>query len=285
MNSGDLIIRRMTADDIPSGMRLKTAAGWNQTEADWRLYLDIGGEGCFVAELRGRVVGTVTTVSYGGRFSWIGMMLVDPDMRRQGIGSRLMGRAIEHLKGKGAIRLDATPLGKTVYDRLGFVDEYGLVRMTAASPVFTPSAACEAERIVESDFPSLSCKDAGIFGADRSEILRRLVEHNPVTAWKRGVHGIFGGFCAGRPGTNFYQIGPIVADSDDDARAVTAAALSASVPGPFVIDVPDERKTFITWLESSGFTVERPFIRMCRGRNEWPGDPGRIYGICGPELG
>ena len=284
-NPNDFIIRRMTQDDIPAGMRLKAAAGWNQTETDWRLYLDIGGEGCFVAERDGRVVGTVTTVSYGGRFSWIGMMLVDPEMRRKGIGTRLMGRAIEHLEGKGAIRLDATPLGKTVYDRLGFADEYGLVRMTAGSLLSFPAPVARVTPIAEQDFPSLKRLDINVFGADRSVILRGLVDNNPETSWKREADGAIKGFCTGRPGTNFYQVGPIVAESDDDAISVTAAALSSLASEPVAIDVPDGREAFIAWLMTCGFTVERPFIRMCRGENAWPGDPGRLYGICGPELG
>ena len=45
----DLHIRPITPADIPSGMDLKTLAGWNQTETDWRALLAYNPEGCFVA--------------------------------------------------------------------------------------------------------------------------------------------------------------------------------------------------------------------------------------------
>ena len=94
MNIDDLFLRPMTKDDIPEGMRLKSASGWNQTADDWRMYIDADGSGCWIAEYDGAVAGTVSTISYGGRFSWIGMMLVDPAYRRQGIGGSLkIGRA------------------------------------------------------------------------------------------------------------------------------------------------------------------------------------------------
>jgi hypothetical protein len=53
----------MHAADIPAGMRLKAIAGWNQTEVDWRLLLAAHPTGCFVAEDRGRIIGTVTTTN------------------------------------------------------------------------------------------------------------------------------------------------------------------------------------------------------------------------------
>ena len=64
-------IRTMTVRDIPAGMRLKEIAGWNQTEADWQIFLDASSDGCFVAEADGVVRGTATTIVYGGRLAWV----------------------------------------------------------------------------------------------------------------------------------------------------------------------------------------------------------------------
>lgn len=72
----------MTPHDIPAGMRLKAAAEWNQTEADWRLFLDLNPDGCYVALHGSEVVGTVTTIDYGD-LAWIAMLLVDPAHRKQ----------------------------------------------------------------------------------------------------------------------------------------------------------------------------------------------------------
>src|SRR5438309_972490 len=52
-------IRLMTGADLPLGMRLKAANSWNQTEADWRRYLDLQPDGCFVAAVDANPVGTL----------------------------------------------------------------------------------------------------------------------------------------------------------------------------------------------------------------------------------
>src|SRR5438034_7780380 len=85
-------IRTMTEKDIPAGTRLKDIAGWNQTEADWRIFLNAGRDGCFVAEVDDVVRGTAATIVYGGRFAWVGMVLVDPENRGHGIGTTLLDR-------------------------------------------------------------------------------------------------------------------------------------------------------------------------------------------------
>src|SRR5437868_13271028 len=123
-------IRTMTEEDIPAGMRLKDIAGWDQTEADWRIFLNASRDGCFVAEVGGVVRGTATTIVYGGRFAWVGMVLVDPEHRGQGMGTALLKKSIAYLDSIQApcIKLDATPLGKPIYEKLGFATEYELER-------------------------------------------------------------------------------------------------------------------------------------------------------------
>src|ERR1700687_3445839 len=125
LSTGDTLvirIRRMTPADVPLGMRLKQQAGWNQTEADWRRFLDLEPDGCFVAELDDDPVATTTTCVFGV-IGWIAMVLVDVPVRGRGIGSALMRHALEYLDDRNVltVRLDATPLGQPVYEKLGFV--------------------------------------------------------------------------------------------------------------------------------------------------------------------
>ena len=75
VDTGTMRLRVMTSADIPAGMRLKERAGWNQTAADWRRFLERSPEGCFVAEVGAQVCGTVTTIpsradSPGLAWSW-----------------------------------------------------------------------------------------------------------------------------------------------------------------------------------------------------------------------
>ena len=120
-------LRKMTTADIPYGMKLKTLAGWNQLEADWIMLLEAGGDN-FIACLDGEDAGIVVSIPYQEYFTWIAMVLVDPNARRMGVGKTLMNKVIELAQPKGAIRLDATAEGYELYKRLGFQTEYELVR-------------------------------------------------------------------------------------------------------------------------------------------------------------
>src|SRR5438105_11990396 len=132
-------IRRMTAADVPLGMRLKEQAGWNQTEADWQRCLDLQPDGCFVAEWNDTPVGTTTTCVFGN-VAWIAMVLVDANHRGKGIGKALMNHALEYLDSAGvaSIRLDATPLGQPLYEKLGFRVQFPLARFEGVLPPHDP---------------------------------------------------------------------------------------------------------------------------------------------------
>src|SRR5213596_2637540 len=47
--------------DIAAAIALTDLEAWGYTTADFRRLLDLSPEGCFAAELRGRVVGVLTT--------------------------------------------------------------------------------------------------------------------------------------------------------------------------------------------------------------------------------
>ena len=123
--SPPLHLRLMTANDLAFADSLRALAGWNQTRDDWRDLIALEPTGCFVAEWKGAPAGTATTTCYGKQVAWIGMALVHPECRRRGIGKALLNHCIAHLENRRiqCIKLDATPLGKTLYEQLGFRDE------------------------------------------------------------------------------------------------------------------------------------------------------------------
>jgi GNAT superfamily N-acetyltransferase len=150
--SGVLQIRAMTAGDIAVGMRLKHQAGWNQLDADWLRFLAMQPDGCFVAELDGVPVGTTVAVVFysipgrTGPVAWIAMVLVDPGHRNRGIGTALMEHALKFLDARKvpSIRLDATPLGQPIYEKLGFIPQFVLARHERTLPLAGTSRSREA---------------------------------------------------------------------------------------------------------------------------------------------
>jgi ribosomal protein S18 acetylase RimI-like enzyme len=274
-------IRPMSVADIPLGMRLKAAAGWNQTEADWRRFLALGPEGCFVAENEGGPVGTITTVCFGERVGYIGMVLVDPAQRRQGIGRALLLHGIEHLRGRGirTIRLDATDAGRRVYDPLGFVAEYVVERRIR--PGSGPAGPTPPEARLRPD--PLTCVlplDALACGVDRSALLQALLADQAA-----GAGDGADGYVIAREGSSARFIGPCVARSAESAEALLSTLLGALGPGPVMMDVPVPNARATAWAAEHGFSVQRAFTRMYLGEPPPREHLRMIFAASGPEKG
>jgi GNAT superfamily N-acetyltransferase len=278
--------RAMTSDDIAGALELCRAAGWNQTERDWRMFIRLSPTGCRAATINERLVGTVATVSYEDRFSWIGMMLVDPAERGKGIGTRLMTGALEILKDMPSIRLDATPAGHGVYRKLGFVDEYRLSRMeTTVRSDWLLTGQNPPRRMTIDDLTDVAAVDRQVFGADRRVMLAWMIEGAPEYGWvvERGER--ITGYTFGRHGFNFEHIGPVVAKDQMAARQLLSACLKQQRGKRFVLDAAHYEADWRAWLESIGFSEQRPLIRMFYRGNPHAGLPQNQFAILGPEFG
>ncbi len=286
--SNSIHIRTFTDADVPLGMELKALARWNQVEADWRRFLAMQPDGCFVAEIDGHPAGTATTIAYGQRFGWVGMVLVHPERRRRGIGSALLEHCIAHLEGRGVacVKLDATPLGKKLYDTLGFVDELHIERRQIGSVADLPPAEACVSRMLREDLSDVADYDAPIFGAPRRRPLELLFRQNPSGCFvSRDGAGRVCGYIFSRAGAHAWQVGPWSADRRPIAAALLHAALDPLRGGPVFMDVPLLPEGPREIVSALGFEVQRPLIRMYKGDNRCPGDASRAYAFCGPETG
>ncbi|HYK89808.1 MAG TPA: GNAT family N-acetyltransferase [Acidobacteriota bacterium] len=280
----DLTIRGMSITDIPDGMRLKEAAGWNQTDVDWRRLLSLEPQGCFVASEGNRVSGTVTTLQYEKRFGWIGMLLTNPDSRRRGIGTRLLHQAVAYLETAGVetLRLDGTPMGYNLYLRHGFVDEYEIQRWEGVSP---DGIGRGLPPLQPADLDSVCAWDRRIFGADRSRLIRSLWRENPAFSAVAHFAGEVSGYILWRPGTHAWYLGPWLATSAELAERLLVEMLSR-VPDEMVfVDICTKNPWGLDLIKPLGFKYQRPLVRMYRGPNSSPGEPAFVCAIAGPELG
>lgn len=285
VGGGGIIIRRLANGDIGDAMRLKEQAGWNQTEEDWRLFLSVNPTGCLAAVHNGKTIGTVTTVNYGKEVSWIGMLLVDREFRRQGIARQLLGRALENLQGCDTVKLDATAVGRELYQEMGFKDEYFILRMTTAALNVPTASPAVVSPVTDKTITEVTEFDREVFGGDRGTLLKAWWQRNPQSAWQVIKNGRIAGYCLGRKGSQYFQIGPLVAPSTAEAIALLEAVARIRQSEPVVIDVPEAMSEFVDWLGKNGFSTQRSFMRMYRGSDRSAGIPSQVFASSGPELG
>lgn len=274
----------MQSSEIEAGLAFCRAANWNQLRRDWELLLELSPDGCRIALHENQIVGTVTAVRYGGRFGWIGMMLVSPTLRRLGIGTQLMQQAFDLLQTEETVKLDATPVGRELYLTLDFIDEYRLSRMaTIVSGAGLLDSS--ARLMVAEDLPKLRAMDGEVFGADRHRLLEAIRADAPEYAWVVDSADGIRGYCLGRHGHNYEHLGPVIATERETAQQLVSACLREQIGKQFLLDASLWDEEWLRWLAAIGFVEQRPFYRMYRGANRFPGKPQNQFAILGPEFG
>jgi ribosomal protein S18 acetylase RimI-like enzyme len=256
-------IRPMTAADVPLGLRLSQEAGWNQVLADWQRFLALQPDGGFVAEWNGLPAGTTTTCIFGS-IAWIAMVLVKKSYRGRGIGTALMEHALRHLDERGTItvRLDATPLGQPVYERLGFVEQFRLARYEGV--LGEAQAMPAGDSALPEHWEALAALDRAVTNTDRSRFLMRLFAEQPqnVRYVRRGGHIV--GFMMARPGAKAMMLGPCIG-TPETAGLLFADAVQRYAGQRVFVDVPLLNPAATRLVEDQGLTVQRHLTRMCRG--------------------
>jgi GNAT superfamily N-acetyltransferase len=270
----ELPLVQLDVRDAAAGLELSREAHWNQNEADWRYFLAKGAV-YGIRDSALKLVATAALLPYTKREAWISMVLVTESWRRKGLATRLVDACLDAAMRLGLTTwLDATPAGATVYGPLGFAPTIQLRRLRLEHPA-AGAAGSEPPLSKLSDFIT---RDTSAMGFDRRDLLgelsdrpgSRLLSTNDAMALVRD-------------GRAARHIGPVFADSPDSALALVAS-ITASEPGPHLIDAVADQQSFLDGLMRADWTMERPFQRMRFGRiGAQAGEPP--FAVTGPEFG
>jgi GNAT superfamily N-acetyltransferase len=270
----------VTVDDISDCLALSAEADWNQTSADWALFLRHGSVFGLAADHAG-IVATGAVLPYSGDFAWISMVLVTRSRRRERIGTSILEACCAEVARRGLVSmLDATPAGERIYRSLGFEGMFSLSRWQGIAEPRTRRAS-GIRTMTAADIAAVTTFDAAAFGADRGFLLQSLFDRLPQVAF---VIDDNSGFVLARPGRIATQIGPVVA-ADEDVAADLLDAVLGRINGPIFLDLIDGRELLARRLLQSGFRVQRPFLRMGLKHRVPFGDAARLFVVAGPEFG
>ncbi len=280
-------MQRLEPGDAEALCPLQIEAGWNQVAADWRLMLSLG-KGYGIKGANGRWIASALSLPLGPSIAWLSMVLVTQPARRQGLGTRLLSRALAAVEASGATAgLDATELGRPIYLPLGFRDAYPLSRWHAgagARRAVAPPQGIALRAAAPEDARRIADFDAPRSGFARAPILAHLLTRAPALARiaVRG-DGTLAGYALGRDGYRTGHVGPVVADDPAIGLALISAAF-ASTEGPLIADVPDAHAGIRDWLASQGASAPRRFMRMLRGDGGAAERDTHVFALAGPEL-
>jgi len=279
-------IRVLRESDLAAALDLGAQEHWNQTASDWQRLLRLDPRGSFAAILHGRLIGTVTTVTYGAELAWIGMMLVDADHRRRDLGTRLMRTALDYLELRGVptFKLDATPAGRPLYESLGFVPETRIERWEGTA---RPTSTADVLELDPRRCGLVCTLDRLASGTDRSSVLDALIAGsrlNPLIVTERSGPELRG-YALARRGREATYVGPLIATDADAARALLDGMFGRMAGETVFVDFHTGFVAGSKILTDRGFSRQRELTRMRLGKENSAGTSGAIFAIAGPEAG
>lgn len=177
------------------------------------------------------------------------------------------------------VRFTLAGSGKTASNSQ-IADETACATTHIGGAGFQPAEAVRP--IAAADLPAIFAMDREVFGDDRSGLLRTFYQRAPQLAF---ITQDLAGYCFGRPGYLYTQLGPVVAQDRATAGQLVAHSLGQHPGAIFNLDASAADHPWIEWLQSAGFVIERPFLRMRRGPLAYTEKRDLQFGIAGPEFG
>ncbi len=271
----------LTLADVPGGLALSGAVGWNQTVDDWALFIEQGHAIGF-RTASGTLIASAAAIVYSGGLGWISMVLVAHDWRHRGLASLLMESCIKRLQETHVTPvLDATPAGEPVYRHLGFRSGFDLERWQGTSESSTPAENVRVRSAGAADLDAIAALDQAANGVGRRALLQNFFGRHNTRAWMAHDRS---GFLLARAGRRATQLGPLVAKDAAAAIDLLSSAVQA-IAGPIFLDVPKRWGELASWLERLAFVRQRPYVRMSLGAAAPLACGERTFVLAGPEFG
>ena len=269
--SGDLRLLRESDDELARADELLMLAYASPSRRrELTLYLHAQPDGWYVIEEDGELLAVAGCLLYGP-CCWIGLVATHPSAQGRGLASRLSAHLVEWAMARGCrtVALDASAVGRPVYERLGFR------AMGTTAELFRPAEAPSppgetAELASEADLDEIIAFDRASFGGDRRALLAELAA-DEETRWHvtRDDHGRLDGYLLGRS----QGPGPGAATDERSAHRLVRSALH---PGERQKVLVPEVSAYLGVFEGAGFVEQRRLTHMRFGELDLPGERHRL---------
>ncbi|MFF5718192.1 GNAT family N-acetyltransferase [Streptomyces buecherae] len=282
--TGELAVTTASMDDWLQVARWAAEEGWNPGRGDAPIFHAVDPAGFFIGRLGGRPVTAVSIVNYSPQYAFLGFYLVHPDHRGRGLGLATWRAAFPHA-GDRTVGLDAVPAQQAAYQRAGFAPAHQTTRYGGIPTSTTPADPPTITPVTDGHLNSLATYDQQCFPADRSTFLAHWLTAPGHVAYAAVRDGEITGYGVIRPAQDGRRIGPLFADTPEDADALFNTLITHLSPGEEVhLDIPEPHKGALSLAGAHGLAPRSHTIRMYTGPVP-PTHEDRTYAVTTLELG
>ncbi|MGD6808812.1 MAG: GNAT family N-acetyltransferase [Candidatus Bathyarchaeia archaeon] len=256
----------MSPEQYGFAVDLANTMDWGMETADFRFNQSLEPEGCLILFNETEPVGIATCISFG-KVGWFGNLIVKKEQRKHGAGRLLLEHAINYLKGKGVqtIGLYGYQHLKEFYGKSGFKSDINLTVMQNYNMQHCDWSSDRFE--TEPDFSALSRFDSNFFGADRSRLLKSIMQKEMNLCYASVDGKEVEGYILSKNYETMAEVGPLVCDPKKPMVALDLLkAMLAGLKGKRVaLYLPQNQKGVEEFLVDSGFKKEFSLSRMFLG--------------------
>ncbi len=281
-----LTIEKMRRADVDYAIRRAAAEGWNPGVHDAECFYAADPDGFFVARRNRAVAGCISAVAYGTSFGFIGLFIVEPELRGHRVGVELGRQAMHYLKDR-TIGIDGVLNKVKNYEALGFAKAYENIRYAGKSERIA-SGTMDHPALVPLctlPFETVAAYDAQHFPAPRTRFLEPWLNQADSLALGVVKNEKLAGYGVIRECLSGYKIGPLFADTPEDAELLFATL--CCYPGenvPVFLDTPGVNPAAVRMAEQ--FDMKKVFATARMYTGAPPVLPmERIFGVTSFELG
>jgi len=271
--------RRATLEELRIMLAWAAEEGWNPGLDDAAAFHAADPQGFFVAIHKGVPVASISVVTHGEQFAFLGLYIVRPAFRGRGIGLGLWRYALAETATQ-TIGLDGVEDQQENYKASGFAHAGATTRFTGEIPARRHAGVREA---VGTDCAALVALEAEASGVTKPAYLNAWFT---PTATRRTLileeNGQGRGICTVRQCREGAKIGPLVAADGDAARALIEHA-ATHFAGSVTLDVPQSAQMLSEICRSYAMSAGFRTARMYRG--PFTPTPHPLYAVASLELG
>lgn len=286
--NGDFVFRLMTRSEIRLLIDWAAAEGWNPGLHDADTFWHTDPEGFLGIILDGKFIGGGAIVRHNSQFGFMGLFILDPAYRGQGLGQKLWlerrNRLLGRLSTNACIGLDAVDHMIPFYEKGGFKKAFRHVRYSWDNEAPTVDARSMPIDLNAIPFDQLIKFDANCFVGGRDQFLRSWVSQPGAHKLGAIKSDKLRGYGVVRPCRKGWKIGPLLAKDQSIAVKLLKSLVTLGVPGPVYLDVPENNQLALDMCDRLGMTAGCHCTRMYYGTPPQV-EQEFIYGAATMELG